>query len=101
QEICDRVGILAHGILVREGCVQDLLAIENQTELILENASPEVLAQISALLDKSSTHLIEQRRPQTTLERLFLDATHPSAKMKTADFTNDGKWEEEATGRQS
>ena len=80
QEICDRVGILAHGILVREGRVQDLLAIENQTELILENASPEVLAQISALLDKSSTHLIEQRRPQTTLERLFLDATHPSAK---------------------
>jgi ABC-2 type transport system ATP-binding protein len=80
QEICDRVGILAHGILVREGCVQDLLAIENQTELILENATPEVLAQISALLDKSNTHLIEQRRPQTTLERLFLDATHPLRK---------------------
>ena len=80
QEICDRVGILAHGILVREGRVQDLLAIENQTELILENASPEVLAQISALLDKSSTRLIEQRRPQTTLERLFLDATHLSAR---------------------
>ena len=80
QEICDRVGILAHGILVREGRVHDLLAIENQTELILENASPEVLAQISALLDKSSTRLIEQRRPQTTLERVFLDATHPSEK---------------------
>ena len=77
QEICDRVGILAHGILVREGRVHDLLAIENQTELILENASPEVLAQISALLDKSNTHLIEQRRPQTTLEKLFLNATHP------------------------
>ena len=43
QEICDRVGILAHGVLVREGRVQDLLAIENQTELILENATPEVL----------------------------------------------------------
>ena len=80
QEICDRVGILAHGILVREGRVHDLLAIENQTELILENASPEVLAQISALLDKSSTRLIEQRRPQTTLERLFLDAAYPSEK---------------------
>ena len=80
QEICDRVGILAHGILVREGRVHDLLAIENQTELILENASPEVLAQISALLDKSSTRLIKQRRPQTTLERLFLDAAYPSEK---------------------
>jgi ABC-2 type transport system ATP-binding protein len=75
QEICDRVGILAHGGLVREGRVEDLLAIENQTELILENATPEVLAQIAALLDKSSTRLVEQRQPQTTLEGLFLEAT--------------------------
>ncbi|MEP6685923.1 MAG: ABC transporter ATP-binding protein, partial [Verrucomicrobiota bacterium] len=38
QEICDRVGILAHGVLVREGPLEELVAIENQTELILENA---------------------------------------------------------------
>ena len=75
QEICDRVGILANGVLVREGRVEDLLAIENQTELVLENATPEVLAQITALLEKSSTRLVEQRQPQTTLERLFLEAT--------------------------
>ena len=47
QEICDRVGILANGVLVREGRVEDLLAIEDQTELILQNATPEVLAQIA------------------------------------------------------
>lgn len=75
QEICDRVGILANGILVREGRVEDLLAIENQTELILENATPETLAQITALLANSKTRLVEQRQPQTTLERLFLEAT--------------------------
>jgi ABC-2 type transport system ATP-binding protein len=79
QEICDRVGILADGVLVREGRVEDLLAIENQTELILENATPEVLAQIAALLGQSSTRLVEQRQPQTTLERLFLEATKPGA----------------------
>ena len=75
QEICDRVGILAHGVLVREGRVQDLLAIENQTELVLENATPEVLAQINRVLERSSTRLVEQRQPQTTLEGLFLEAT--------------------------
>jgi ABC-2 type transport system ATP-binding protein len=80
QEICDRVGILANGVLVREGRVEDLLAIENQTELILENATPEVLAQISALLQNSTTRLVEQRQPQTTLEGLFLDATQPAPK---------------------
>ncbi|CAN5483545.1 ABC transporter ATP-binding protein [soil metagenome] len=79
QEICDRVGILANGVLVREGRVEDLLAIENQTELILENATPEVLGQISALLDQTKTRLVEQRRPQTTLEGLFLEATKTSS----------------------
>ncbi|MEO7724743.1 MAG: ABC transporter ATP-binding protein [Chthoniobacterales bacterium] len=84
QEICDRVGILAHGVLVREGRVEDLLEIENQTELILENATPEVLAQISALLAKSETRLVEQRQPQATLEGLFLEATKtPPAKQSS------------------
>jgi ABC-2 type transport system ATP-binding protein len=78
QEICDRVGILAQGTLVREGRVDDLLAIEDRTELILENATPEVLAQISALLDRSPARLIQQRQPQTTLEGLFLEATRSS-----------------------
>ncbi|HEX4666576.1 MAG TPA: ABC transporter ATP-binding protein [Chthoniobacterales bacterium] len=77
QEICDRVGILAQGVLVREGRVEDLLAIENQTELILEDASPEVLARISALLAGSGTRLVTQRQPRTTLEGLFLAATRP------------------------
>ncbi len=75
QEICDRVGILASGVLVREGRVEDLLAVENQTELILQNATPEVLAEIAVLLEKSPAQLLEQRQPLTTLERLFLDAT--------------------------
>src|SRR4051794_38784318 len=81
QEICDRVGILANGVLVREGRVEDLLAIENQTELILENATPEVLAQISALLQNSTTRLVEHRQPQTTLEGLFLEATQSAPKV--------------------
>ena len=76
QEICDRVGILSQGALVREGRVQDLLAIENQTELILENASAEVLAEVCSLLKEKGTRVIEARRPRTTLEGLFLSATN-------------------------
>ena len=75
QEICDRVGILANGVLVREGRVDELLAIENQMEIILENASLEILGEIAALLAKSKTRLVEQRKPRTTLERLFLEST--------------------------
>jgi ABC-2 type transport system ATP-binding protein len=52
-----------------------MIAIENQTELILENASPELLRQIETVIENSSARLVEQRRPQTTLERLFIETT--------------------------
>ncbi len=75
QEICDRVGILHQGKLVREGKLDDLIAIENQTELILENASPDLLQQIDALVKGSDAKLIAQHKPQRTLERYFLEVT--------------------------
>ena len=43
QEICDRVGILADGVLVREGRLQELIAIENQTELVIADAPDELV----------------------------------------------------------
>jgi ABC-2 type transport system ATP-binding protein len=77
QEICDRIGILHKGVLVREGRLDDLISIENQTELILENATPEVLAQIHALLNQSGARILAERKPQTTLEKFFLEVTSP------------------------
>ena len=75
QEICDRVGILANGVLVREGALPDLLAIQNQTDVVLENASPEFLEEIERLAARAGARLIGQSRSRTSLERLFLDAT--------------------------
>ncbi len=75
QEVCDRVSILAHGVIVKEGRVEDLLTIGNQTELILENTTPELLAEIRGLLERSGTCLVEQRQSRISLERLFLEAT--------------------------
>ena len=75
QEVCDRVGILADGVLVREGRLEELLAIENQTELVLENASDKLVNEIEALAANSGAKLVARRRSTTTLERLFLEAT--------------------------
>jgi ABC-2 type transport system ATP-binding protein len=75
QEVCDRVGILADGALVREGRLEELIAIENQTELVLENASDKLVNEIEALTTNSGAKLVARRRSTTTLERLFLDAT--------------------------
>jgi len=75
QEICDRIGILHQGALVREGRLDDLISIQSQTELILENATPELLAQLEETISRSSARVVEKRKPQTTLERYFLEVT--------------------------
>jgi ABC-2 type transport system ATP-binding protein len=80
QEICDRVGILANGVLVREGALSDLLGVENQTQFIVENGEPGLLQAIDDLATRSGARVIERGRPRTSLEQLFLEATEASDK---------------------
>ena len=75
QEICDRVGILHNGRLVREGPLESLISIENQTQLIFENASPDLLARFEAEAAACGARLVEKSKPHTTLERFFLEVT--------------------------
>ena len=73
QEVCDRVGIIFQGRMIREGRLDDLIAIEDQTEIVLQDASPELLARITALVANTpGTDLVRTGKPRTTLERLFL-----------------------------
>jgi len=85
QEMCDRVGILANGVLVCEGRLDQLIAIENQTELVLENASDTLVAEIEALAANSQAKLIARRKSTTTLERLFLEATRDDKSMTKSE----------------
>jgi ABC-2 type transport system ATP-binding protein len=77
QEVCDRVGIIFRGAMVREGRLADLIAIEDQTEIVLRHASDEFLDQVRALVSQRGgpTELVSMGRPHTTLEKLFLEAT--------------------------
>jgi ABC-2 type transport system ATP-binding protein len=76
QEVCDHVGIIFRGKMVKEGKLDDLIAIEDQTELVLKDASPELIAEIEALIKRSGgVELVRKGRPRTTLERLFLQET--------------------------
>lgn len=77
QEVCDRVGILARGRLVREGRVEDLLAIGDRSEVIVENASTEQLAQLEEVARHLGVRIVSSGRAQTTLENLFLEAIEP------------------------
>jgi ABC-2 type transport system ATP-binding protein len=76
QEVCDRVGIIFRGKMVKEGRLDDLIAIEDQTEIILKDASDALLARVRELVASDpEARLIRTGRPRTTLERLFLRET--------------------------
>ncbi len=75
QEVCDHVGIIFRGKIVRAGKLEDLIAIEDQTEIILQDADPELISQITSLVARSDAKLVRTGKPRTTLERLFLRET--------------------------
>lgn len=75
QEICDRVGIMARGEMIREGPLEELVSVQNQTEFVIENAPPEIRDQIESLLENSGAKLVSTRQPQRSLESVFLELT--------------------------
>ena len=76
QEVCDQVGIILNGKIVKQGNLEKLIAIEDQTEIILENATNDLLEEIKALAEKHpSSRLLSIGKPKTTLERIFLEET--------------------------
>ena len=75
QEICDRVGILADGELVREGPLADLLGVERQTQFIVEDAPENLINEIEAIAARAGARIVDRGKPRTSLEQLFLEAT--------------------------
>jgi ABC-2 type transport system ATP-binding protein len=77
QEVCDRVGIMAGGKMVREGRVDELVAVENQTELVIEGADEALLERIRSVVSGHGpgARLVRCGQPRTTLEELFLEVT--------------------------
>ena len=81
QDVCDRVGIMARGKLVRLGPLEELVAVDNQTQFIVENADPTLAEKIETLIRESGSDatLIETRHPQRSLEKVFLEVTNSAS----------------------
>jgi ABC-2 type transport system ATP-binding protein len=77
QEVCDRVGIMSQGRMVKEGAVQALISLEDQTELLLKDAPAAAIEDVRQLLASKypGAAILRADKPRTTLERLFLDVT--------------------------
>jgi ABC-2 type transport system ATP-binding protein len=73
QEVCDHVGIIFQGRMIREGRLEDLIAIEDQTEIVIRDSDPELISRITALVESTpGASIVRTGKPRTTLERLFL-----------------------------
>lgn len=91
QEVCDRVGIIFRGKMVREGPLAELIGIENQTEIVLQHASPALLGKIQQLIAAEqadaqgrAASVVRTGQPRTTLETLFLQATQGDERGEVA-----------------
>lgn len=73
QEVCDRVGILFQGRMRKEGRLEELISIEDQTTLTLEGASPELLVRLHELVaSEPDARIVAEGHPRTSLEHLFI-----------------------------
>ncbi len=88
QEICDRVGILARGTLVREGRVDELLSVRDRTEIVVENTSAAKIDSLCAAAEQLGLKVVSRGRPQTTLEHLFLEAIEPGESADAGGGSN-------------
>ena len=62
-----------------EGKLEDLISIEDQTEIIVRNASDRALARLRAVIsDSERAEFVRMGKPRTTLERLFLEEARRS-----------------------
>jgi ABC-2 type transport system ATP-binding protein len=75
EELCDRVGILADGTLVREGRIEDLLGVAAQSELVYADGPPELQDELAELVRRSGGRVVAKRQSRATLEKLFREAT--------------------------
>jgi ABC-2 type transport system ATP-binding protein len=76
QEVCDQVGIIFQGKMVKEGRLEELIAVEHQTEIILENGNDALVAKIREVVAADpAAKWVRSGKPRTTLERLFLEHT--------------------------
>jgi ABC-2 type transport system ATP-binding protein len=76
QEVCDRIGIIYRGRMVREGTLEELTTMEDRSEIILRGADQAAVERIAAAANaEPGVELVRAGRAHTTLEELFLRET--------------------------
>ena len=76
QEVCDRVGIIFRGRMVREGTLDELTTLADQSEIVLRGADDGMVERLAAAARAApGVEVVRAGRARTTLEDLFLRET--------------------------
>jgi len=86
QEVCDRIGIIYRGRMVREGTMEELTTVEDRSEIILRGADLATVERIAAAAGaEPGVELVRAGRAHTTLEELFLRETRDRPENETSN----------------
>jgi len=72
QDICDRIAILHRGELRELGKVDDLLKVQDVTQIRAKDVPEVAVAEIREVLRRHGSELLTVDNPRATLEELFL-----------------------------
>jgi ABC-2 type transport system ATP-binding protein len=78
QDVCDRIAILHQGELKELGRVDDLLTVEDVTQIRARGLSQETINEIQSVIERNHGQLVSVEHPTTTLEELFLSIVRDS-----------------------
>ena len=78
QDVCDRVAILHQGELKELGRVDDLLKVQDVTEIHAKGLDEKTKQEIKDLISRANGELLQMDNPTTTMEQLFLDIVRES-----------------------
>jgi ABC-2 type transport system ATP-binding protein len=76
QEVCDRIGIMGNGRMLCQGPLAELIAVQDQQEVLLKGASAQLLEKIRHLVAQDgAAQILHLGQSRTTLENLYLSVT--------------------------
>lgn len=78
QDVCDRIAILHQGELKELGRVDELLTVQDVTQLRAKGLSKEAEDEIRAIIARHSGELLAVEHPTLSLEELFLNIVRES-----------------------
>jgi len=82
QPLCDRVGILYDGELIKTGKVDELLSIGDELEIITKGLDEKGKAEITEVIKKRQAELVSIDHPKESLESLFMKTIDKSRRVE-------------------